>query len=73
MVEIYRDPAHTIEERADDLLSRMNIDEKVAQLGGVWAMQLLHNGKFSADQAGKLINNGIGQICRAGVGTTALS
>ncbi len=70
MVEIYRDPAHSIEERTDDLLSRMNVDEKIAQLGGVWAMQLLHNGKFSTTQAKKLINNGIGQICRAGVGTT---
>ncbi len=70
MVQIYRDPAHTVEERAEDLLSRMSIDEKVAQLGGVWAMQLLQNGKFSANQARKLINNGIGQICRAGVGTT---
>jgi beta-glucosidase len=70
MVDIYRDPAHTIEERTDDLLSRMNIDEKVAQLGGVWAMQLLQDGKFSTTRAEKLINNGIGQICRAGVGTT---
>jgi beta-glucosidase len=70
VVQIYRDPAHTVEERAEDLLSRMSIDEKVAQLGGVWAMQLLQNGKFSANQARKLINNGIGQICRAGVGTT---
>ncbi len=69
-MQIYRDPAHTVEERAEDLLSRMSIDEKVAQLGGVWAMQLLQNGKFSANQARKLINNGIGQICRAGVGTT---
>ncbi|MGD0355142.1 MAG: glycoside hydrolase family 3 N-terminal domain-containing protein [Dehalococcoidia bacterium] len=70
MVEIYRDPAHSIEERTDDLLSRMNVDEKIAQLGGIWAMQLLHNSKFSERLAGELINNGIGQICRAGVGTT---
>jgi beta-glucosidase len=68
-VEIYRNPAHTIEERTEDLLSRMNIDEKVAQLGGVWAMQLLHKGKFSVARAKKLINNGIGQICRAAAGT----
>ena len=69
MVEIYRDPAYSIEKRTDDLLSQMNVDEKIAQLGGIWAMQLLHNSKFSERLAGELINNGIGQICRAGVGT----
>ena len=41
------------------LLSRMNVDEKIAQLGGVWAMQLLEGAKFSTANAQKLISNGI--------------
>ncbi|MHB8085487.1 MAG: glycoside hydrolase family 3 N-terminal domain-containing protein [Dehalococcoidia bacterium] len=69
MVEIYKDPGHTIEQRTADLLSRMNIDEKVAQLGGVWGMELLDGRRFCSAKAGNLIGNGIGQICRAGVGT----
>ncbi len=68
-MEIYRDPTRPIIERVDDLLSRMNVDEKIAQLGGVWAMQLLERAKFSTANAQKLISNGIGQICRAGAGT----
>ena len=30
--EIYRDPSRSVEERVADLLSRMNLNEKIAQL-----------------------------------------
>lgn len=32
----YRDPSRTIAERASDLLGRMTLDEKLAQIAGVW-------------------------------------
>ena len=37
----YRDPARPIAERVDDLLARMTLDEKLAQLGCVWSTQLV--------------------------------
>ena len=36
--EIYKDPAEPVEVRVEDLLSRMNLDEKVAQLRAGWPM-----------------------------------
>jgi len=68
-MEIYRNHQYSPADRAEDLVNRMDIDEKLAQLSGVWAMQLLDENGFSADKAGNLIKNGIGHICRAGVGT----
>ena len=44
--ETYRDPAASIADRAADLLGRMTIDEKVAQLGAIWAVQLVPGGRF---------------------------
>ncbi len=69
-MDLYKDPARSPEQRADDLLSRMDLDEKVVQLGGIWAMQLLVDCRFSTERAAQLIKNGIGQVCRVGVGTT---
>ncbi|MCX6004658.1 MAG: glycoside hydrolase family 3 C-terminal domain-containing protein [Chloroflexi bacterium] len=66
----YLDPGKSPDKRAKDLLSRMTLDEKIAQLGGVWAMELLDNRKFSPEKARVLIKDGIGQVDRAGVGTT---
>lgn len=37
----YRDPQLPVEERVDDLLGRMTLTEKLAQLGGVWSTDLL--------------------------------
>ncbi|MCS7222076.1 MAG: glycoside hydrolase family 3 N-terminal domain-containing protein [Anaerolineae bacterium] len=61
---IYLDPTQPIERRVDDLLSRMTLDEKLAQLSGVWVYELLENMTFSEEKARKLIGNGIGQITR---------
>jgi beta-glucosidase len=65
----YKDPKASIEQRVDDLLVNMNLDEKIAQLGGIWAMEVLQDSRFSVDKARALMKNGMGQICRAGVGT----
>jgi len=68
-MEIYRDAARPAAERATDLLSRMTFEEKIAQVGSVWAMEVLEDRKFSANKAAVLMSNGLGQVSRAGVGT----
>jgi len=68
-MEIYRDPSQSIAARTKDLLSKMTLDEKIAQLGGIWSFEVLENWKFSPDKAESLMKNGIGQICRPGVST----
>lgn len=35
-MEAYRDASQPIEKRTDDLLARMTLDEKIAQLQSVW-------------------------------------
>lgn len=61
---IYLDPAQPIEKRVSDLLSRMTLDEKLAQLSGVWVYELLEDTAFSEAKAKALIGKGIGQITR---------
>jgi beta-glucosidase-like glycosyl hydrolase len=59
------------ETRADDLLARMNLDEKLAQLGGVWVTDLLTQDQISAEVVSRVVPHGIGQVTRIG-GTTGL-
>jgi beta-glucosidase len=68
-MEIYRDASQSIDARAKDLISKMTLDEKMAQLGGVWSYEVLEAGKFSPKRAESLLENGIGHICRPGVAT----
>jgi beta-glucosidase len=68
-MEIYRDASQSIDARAKDLISKMTLDEKMAQLGGIWSYEVLEAGKFSPKMAESLVKNGIGQICRPGVST----
>ena len=68
---LYLDQTRPMEERGRDLLSRMTLDEKLAQLGGVWAFELLEDMGFSEEKARSLIGKGIGQITRL-AGATSL-
>jgi beta-glucosidase len=68
----YRDPAAAVDERVADLLGRMTIDEKVAQLGAIWLTQLVTDDAFDEDAADRLLVNGIGQITRIGSSTGLL-
>ena len=71
--EIWRDPSRPADDRVADLLARMTLEEKVAQLGSVWVgasgdgdsvapMQ----DQFSDEQPplDELIRHGIGQLTR---------
>jgi beta-glucosidase len=48
--------------KVKDLLSRMTLEEKVAQLGSIFPAPLLVDGKFSPKKAAELLKNGIGHI-----------
>ncbi|MEM2915307.1 MAG: hypothetical protein QXH91_07915, partial [Candidatus Bathyarchaeia archaeon] len=48
----------TIEERVKNLLVTMTLEEKIAQLGSIPALDLLENGRFSKEKAAKLLGNG---------------
>lgn len=56
-------------DRVDDLLERMTLDEKLAQLGCVWSTQLVANDAFSGDRARELMPHGTGHITRIGAST----
>ncbi|MFV3130400.1 glycoside hydrolase family 3 N-terminal domain-containing protein [Niveispirillum sp. KHB5.9] len=67
--EPYRDPSLPIDVRIEDLLSRMTLEEKVAQMIGIWQDKKLVNnekGGFDAKRAAKSFPNGLGQISRPG-------
>lgn len=68
-MELYRDPSKSVEKRVKDLVSRMTLDEKLAELGGVWSYELMEGKRFSTAKAKKLLKNGIGHLCRPGVST----
>ena len=59
---IFRDSGASLETRVDDLLGRMTIDEKVAQLSGHFPFDFLGDAGFDADRAMELIPHGLGQL-----------
>lgn len=64
---LYKDATRPPEERAKDLLSRMTVEEKVAQMKGVWQAKLTFldsAGRFDIVRARKNFPNGLGQIGR---------
>jgi len=63
---IYRDASRPIPERVQDLLERMTLDEKIAQLGSAWVYELLDDSAFAPEKAQPLMAHGIGQITRIG-------
>jgi len=69
---IYRDAGRPVAERVEDLLGRMTVEEKVAQLGSAWAFQLLSDSKFSREQTRELAEHGLGQVTRLS-GATSFS
>jgi beta-glucosidase len=60
----YRDATLPIDQRVADLLARMTIEEKVAQLGSVWSFEIVGIGTLNREHARRLVGNGVGQITR---------
>ncbi len=70
----YRDSKLPVEQRVADLLSRMTLEEKIAQLEGAWEnKQFFHDpqelfvdekGQFLPERAAALMKNGLGEISR---------
>lgn len=65
----YTDATIPIDERVEDLLSRMTLDEKIAQLGCLWSTSLVQNDAFDADFTAAQMPHGVGQITRIGAST----
>lgn len=62
----YQDPTLAVEERTADLLARMSLDEKLAQLGSRYSFELITANSFDEVKAKELIPHGVGQISRIG-------
>jgi beta-glucosidase len=65
-----------VETKVKNLIHRMTLEEKIAQLGSVPCkfdfipqLSLLENGKFSKEKANQILNKGMGQITRLMGGT----
>jgi len=65
----HRDPSLSVERRVEDLLSRMTVAEKIAQIGCVWSTALVADGGFSEERARGLLASGIGHVTRIGAST----
>ena len=70
----YQDPKLPVEQRVTDLLKRMTLEEKIAQLEGAWenrdnvkdpqALFVDEKGNFQPAQASRLLKNGLGELSR---------
>ncbi len=70
----YRDAKRPVEQRVADLLSRMTLEEKVAQLEGSWQNRqfpldpktffINEKGEFQPERAADALKNGLGEMSR---------
>jgi beta-glucosidase len=66
---LYKNPAAPVSARVEDLLGRMTLEEKVAQLMAVWQGKVAFfddKTQFDPAKAAKLYPDGIGQVTRPG-------
>jgi len=64
---LYKDPNQPVDARIEDLLARMTLEEKVAQLICLWTNKedvQEDDQSFSAEKASRLFPHGLGQIAR---------
>ena len=66
---LYRDATASIEERVENLLALMTLDEKLAQLGCLWSTAFVRDGVVDADAVLAQMPHGIGEITRIGAST----
>jgi beta-glucosidase len=69
----YRDPTLSIAERVADLLARMSVEEKVAQLGSVWSFSIAPEGALDRERSAEYLGRGIGQITRVAGATNLVA
>jgi beta-glucosidase len=63
----YRDPQLPIEQRVSDLLARMTLEEKLAQLSVSGQIDAVVEGQYSLDQLPEFAANGVGAVSRLGL------
>jgi beta-glucosidase len=63
------DARRPVTERVEALLAQMTLDEKLAQLGGVWITALVKDDRFDRDAAREHLAHGIGHVTRIGAST----
>jgi beta-glucosidase len=61
-MKVIRNVATTTGNNVKTLLSKMTLEEKVAQLGSIFATPLLEDGRFAPNKAGEILKHGIGHI-----------
>lgn len=64
---LYKDPSKPVEARVEDLLKRMTLEEKSAQLITLWEQKAkiqTDDGHFDPDEASRNFPNGVGQLAR---------
>jgi beta-glucosidase len=66
----YLDPALAVADRVDDLLGRMTLEEKIAQLGSIWVFEVLDGDRLEPGKAQERLGAGIGQITRVAGATS---
>ena len=61
---MYKDPSRSIAERVSDLIDRMTLEEKVAQLCGCWPFELLGREGLDSERMKSRLVHGLGQVSR---------
>ncbi len=68
--QLYLNTALSAAERAEHLLAEMTLEEKVAQIAGIWTSELIDDDRrFAPEKAAAAIPNGIGHVTRIGAVT----
>lgn len=60
----YRDPGLSLDERVADLVARMTQAEKLAQLGSVWAFEVVGDEGVDPQRLAAIAADGLGQLTR---------
>ena len=63
-VPAYRDAGLSTDERVADLLARMTLREKIAQVSAIWAFEVVDEDRLDRDLLAAVAGDGIGEITR---------
>jgi beta-glucosidase len=66
----YQDACLPIEQRVDDLLGRMTVEEKIAQLGSLWIYEIAGDDGLNREWAQARLAHGLGQVTRLAGGSS---